>query len=614
MCGIAGVFSSDQALDLNEEPLWESAKKLSHRGPDHSSVLRESHFALVHTRLAIVDLDSRSNQPFWSDCKRYVIVFNGEIYNYKQLRKELQTAFPNLHFRTEGDTEVLLQLMCCWGVSALPKLEGCFAFAFFDTHAKQLILVRDRMGVNPMWFERLPGQVVQFASERKALPLKRDHDLNLSAIHDYLRLSYIPGPQSAEVGIEKVKPGHYLTFPGQGEQVCWYSIQETFQKKPAADHCEVLRNTLSKAVEDRLVADVPVGCFLSGGMDSSIVSALAVSHHPNIATFSVGFKAFGYLDESAHAERVAQHIRSQHHTFEMEADDLVEHAERVLSHLDEPFADASSIAVSFLAERTRKEVKVALSGDGADELFGGYRKHRGHALALHPLGAFARLLHPLVRAKKNKAQHSREEAATDRQRQLSRFVAAQKLSPSERYQYWCQFTPDDLIESALGIRLLPPKLQVFKGDELQDVLMHDQLQVLPYDMLTKVDLMSMRYNLEVRVPFLDSRVLVLANSLKVADKFNHRRGKIALVETFADLLPDDVFSRRKQGFEIPLEWLLREGLRGEVEALNRGQFQGLHFDVATIRATVDRFLQGDGRLTTLIWSLLVLNRWMEKKN
>lgn len=614
MCGIAGVFSSEQVLDLKEELYTASVNKLLHRGPDHSAIVSAPHFTFVHTRLAILDLDPRSNQPLWSECKRYVIAFNGEIYNYKSIRHELQEAFPEINFRTEGDTEVLLQLMRYWGVTALSKLEGCFAFAFLDTQEKQLTLVRDRMGVNPLWFERLPEGVVQFASERKALPLKGRRALNLPAIHDFLRLTYIPGPQSAELGIEKVKPGHYLTFPGEGKQTCWYSLPETFEQKSAPSPHADLQATLRQAVADRLVADVAVGSFLSGGLDSSIISALAASLHPNLSTFSVGFQSFGYLDESAHAKAVAQHIGSRHHCFEMKADDLVEHAERVLSHLDEPFADASAIAVSFLAERTRKEVKVVLSGDGADELFGGYRKHRGHALALHPLSRFGNLLHPLVRAKQSKSGSSREAADSDRWRQLGRFLDARSMSPPERYRFWSQFTPDELIESALGVSLIEADLPAFSDDELQDVLMHDQLQVLPYDMLTKVDLMSMRYNLEVRVPFLDSRVIALANSLPAAAKFNHRRGKIALAAAFSELLPERVFQRRKQGFEIPLEWLLREGLRSQVEALKTSNFEELGFDPLKLKASVEAFFQGDSRLSSLMWSLLALKSWMERGN
>lgn len=614
MCGIAGVFSSDAPLQITEDELNCAAERLHHRGPDHASILREPQFALIHTRLAIVDLDPRSNQPFWSPCKRYVLVFNGEIYNYKSLRAELQADHPELVFTTAGDTEVLLQLMCYYGVAALPKLNGCFAFAFIDTQTKQLTLVRDRMGVNPMWIEHLPNHHIQFASERKALPSQTLHALNKSALHDFLRLTYIPGPESAKIGVEKLKPGHYLTFPGQAEQICWYNLKSTFAKPQETPSIEHLRTALREAVVDRFEADVAVGTFLSGGLDSSIVSALAAQHQPNLSTFSVGFKAFGYLDESEYALQVAQHIKSRHTAFEMTPDDLIEHAERFLAHLDEPFADASSIAVSFLAEKTRAHVKVALSGDGADELFGGYRKHRGHALALHPFGRFASLLHPLVRAKQKKENVSREQAASDRKRQFLRFAEAAQLNAAERYQYWCQFTPDTRIEDALGIQLSPPQLRRFLHDELQDVLLYDQLQVLPYDMLTKVDLMSMRYNLEVRVPFLDPRVIAVANALPSSAKYTHRKGKIILHSAFGNLLPATILARRKQGFEIPLEWLLLDGMRHRVEALRTSDFGLLHIDSAQLNRSIDRFFLGDKRLSTLIWCLVVLDAWMNQKD
>jgi asparagine synthase (glutamine-hydrolysing) len=375
---------------------------------------------------------------------------------------------------------------------------------------------------------------------------------------------------------------------------------------------DLLRIALHEAVVERFEADVAVGTFLSGGLDSSIVSALAAQHQPNVSTFSVGFKAFGYLDESEYALQVAQHIKSRHTAFEMTPDDLIEHTERFLKHLDEPFADASSIAVSFLAENTREHVKVAMSGDGADELFGGYRKHRGHALALHTLGKLGSVLHPLVRAKQKKEAFSRENAASDRQRQLIRFVEAARLNAAERYQYWCQFTPDSVIEEALGIELSAPALHSFSKNELQDVLLYDQLQVLPYDMLTKVDLMSMRYNLEVRVPFLDPRVIAVANALPANAKYTHRSGKIILHRTFGNLLPATILARRKQGFEVPLEWLLRNGIRQRVEALRTTNFEEVGIDSIRLNHSIDRFLQGDNRLTTLIWSVVVLAAWLNQ--
>ena len=612
MCGIAGVFSSDAPLQITQVELEVAAQCLNHRGPDHTSITVDAYFALIHTRLAIVDLDPRSNQPFWSPCQRYVLVFNGEIYNYKALRTELLATDPDLSFATEGDTEVLLHLMRLHGVAGLPKLNGCFAFAFIDTQNQQLTLVRDRMGVNPMWIEHLPNNHIQFASERKALPYQAVRTLNKRALHDFLRLTYIPGPESAQKGVEKLKPGHYLTFPGTGEQVCWYDLKSTFAMPRETPTIDLLRIALHEAVVERFEADVAVGTFLSGGLDSSIVSALAAQHQPNVSTFSVGFKAFGYLDESEYALQVAQHIKSRHTAFEMTPDDLIEHTERFLKHLDEPFADASSIAVSFLAENTREHVKVAMSGDGADELFGGYRKHRGHALALHTLGKLGSVLHPLVRAKQKKEAFSRENAASDRQRQLIRFVEAARLNAAERYQYWCQFTPDSVIEEALGIELSAPALHSFSKNELQDVLLYDQLQVLPYDMLTKVDLMSMRYNLEVRVPFLDPRVIAVANALPANAKYTHRSGKIILHRTFGNLLPATILARRKQGFEVPLEWLLRNGIRQRVEALRTTNFEEVGIDSIRLNHSIDRFLQGDNRLTTLIWSVVVLAAWLNQ--
>ncbi|MFT7297017.1 MAG: asparagine synthase (glutamine-hydrolyzing), partial [Flavobacteriales bacterium] len=363
------------------------------------------------------------------------------------------------------------------------------------------------------------------------------------------------------------------------------------------------RTLLTESVQDRMVSDVPLGAFLSGGMDSSIVAALAAKQVSTLSTFSIGFKDQPLLDETDDAKRVAEFIRSDHHAFKLTEADLVEHTERFLTHLDEPFADASSIAVSYLAKQTKKKVTVALSGDGADELFGGYTKHRGHALAMKP-GNFL-----LPKSILKHIQTSREGKWQNTVRKMQRYLEAAKLSEEERYHYWARFSSLSTVQSILrGSIYQAPYLTA--NSQLNNVLFNDQALVLPGDMLHKVDLMSMRYALEVRTPFLDQRIICYANALPPKEKYNAKIGKLPLRSSFADLLPASVFEKKKHGFEIPLESLLRGPLSKRLKALiETDVFDGRFFNTVAISAYIQSFLEGENKYLSIVWSLFVFSEW-----
>lgn len=610
MCGFTGTFAY-QSTPLPEDHLnaiEALGDKLNHRGPDDQGSYSDSYFAASHRRLAIIDPDPRSAQPFISTDKRYVLLFNGEIYNHRELRTKLEDS--GTVFQTNSDTEVLLHLLIQYHKGALPQLNGCFAFAFYDTVDRRLLIARDRMGINPLWY-RIDQGLFNFASERKALHYPTPGQLSERALAWYLRFSYIPAPYSIHRGTWKLLPG-FLIEVSNGEVLPpeqWYN-PETLIEGPDAP--SDLRALLEKVVTERLVADVPVGTFLSGGVDSTIVSALAARHHTALNTFSIGFSDQPLLDESAYALAAAKHIGSDHHHFELSAKALDASVYSFLQSIDEPFADSSGIAVDFLSEQTRKYVTVALSGDGADELFGGYRKHRAHALAQHwPSAAFAA---PKITAKLFSSVFSRESAFGNKMRQLDRLATGAMLPEQERYCAWAAFTAPDEIKSLLpGRPLAGLPFEERKGDPLNAVLFADQRNVLPNDMLTKVDLMSMRHSLEVRTPFLDHRVVEFANRLPARMKFDRSSGKKILREACADLVPKGFFERPKKGFEVPLEAILRSRFSDEVRALAKSEvLVQSPLDTDAVALLCSKWLRGDRRHTQMIWHLFVLNHWLKQ--
>ncbi len=604
MCGFAGIFNPNNIDVAYKQRLEDKIAAIAHRGPDDQGNFEHECLSLKHVRLAIIDPQPRSAQPMTSHCNRYVLAFNGEIYNYKELRKEL--IHRGFQFHTDGDTEVLLYHLQIFGSAGIEQLEGCFSFVFCDLQSRSILLARDAMGINPLWFT-FEGDNLIFGSELKGLPYLDAREYNPIAIRHFLRFTYNPLVESALKGVFQLPPGHFIEFPNKRSPQAWFQLNETFNK---ASMTKPLDQILEQAVVDRLVADVPLGCFLSGGIDSSIVSALAARHHSDLNTFSIGFENHRQIDETDAGIAVARHIGSHHHVFEMSDNDLVISAEGFLTSIDEPFADASGIAVYHLAKHTSKHVKVALSGDGADELFGGYRKHRAHALAagiprgLWKIGdAVASPFYKFFRS-------------NDRMRSVNRFISGAAFTPDQRYLHWASFT-DKAIVNELFVALMDNDDNIYQElsgkDELNQILYNDQRIVLPGDMLTKVDLMTMRHALEVRAPFLAKDVVKFANALPSSAKFDRHGGKYPLRKAFSHLLPEEVFTRKKQGFEIPLTWLLKHGVSDRVERLSQSvQLDGIGLRLESIAEQVNAFRKGNNRLSTLIWCLVVLDAWLQR--
>lgn len=551
--------------------MHRALRNMAHRGPDDQGMLRIGSALLGHRRLSILDTSSAGHQPFVDAAGRYTIVFNGEIFNHRALRAEMEAHGER--FRSGTDTEVLLRAFALYGPACLQKLNGFFAFAIHDRESDSLFLARDRYGVKPLFWTRQAG-CFRFASELRALldlgvmPLQ-DH----ASTRQYLAFTYVPAPWSALEGVAKLLPGHSLLVGGQQVHVeRWYDpVAMAGRVAAVPEPAATLFGLVDDAVQLRLVADVPVGTFLSGGVDSSIVSALAAKHHPHLLTFSIGYADDPWFDESRYAEAVARHIGSEHSTFRLSREEMAEDYLRLLAAVDEPFADSSALPAFMLCERTKQKVTVALSGDGADEVFGGYTKHQAELRWRNPGAAerAVRLLAPLWRS----LPRSRNGRWSDRFRKYDRFARLADTDAGDRFLQLAAFTPQGMADRLVRDRaedlstrsvLLTEALERMPG--MNGVLLADVSNTLPNDMLHKVDLTSMAHGLEVRTPFLDHRVVEFAFSLAAGQKLVKGNGKHILRSTFGHLLPPEVMRRRKRGFEMPLEAMLNGPLRSFVDA------------------------------------------------
>lgn len=576
MCGIAGSFQIDTSRPATGDRINEALRRIAHRGPDDEGIYRNGSAILGHRRLSILDVTNAGHQPFTDEGGRFTIVFNGEVFNFQALRADLEAQGHKFH--SQSDTEVVLRLYTLKGPAFLDDLNGFFALAIHDAENDTLFLARDRFGVKPLLWSVVDGRFL-FASELRALlalGVERKPD-PLSA-QQYFAYHYIPAPNTVFQGTQKLLPGYAVKVSAKGAQVeRWYDVAEASKRvKKTSDPKKTLFNLLDDAVRLRLIADVPVGAFLSGGVDSSIVSALAARHHKHLHTFSIGYADDPFFDESPYAEEVARHIRSDHHTFKLTREELAENYTRLLAATDEPFADSSALPSYMLCERTRKLVTVAVSGDGADEVFGGYTKHQAELRWRSP-GAkekAVQLLAPLWKV----LPRSRNGAWQNRFRQLDRFARLASTPEDRRFQELAAFTThqeaDALVAAPTDAQAMAARDAMFtqafqRMPGMNGALLADVLSTLPNDMLHKVDLTSMAHALEVRTPFLDLRVVEFAFSLPPEAKLVKGSGKHILRETFGHLLPARVMTRSKKGFEVPLQDLLRGPLAAFVDTTVR---------------------------------------------
>ncbi|MEP0984464.1 asparagine synthase (glutamine-hydrolyzing) [Ekhidna sp.] len=613
MCGITGYKNFSNRDDLAQS-LKNATKSLVKRGPDNNATFSQKSVGLGHTRLSILDTSSKANQPMTDKSGRYTLVFNGEIYNYRELAETLAVELV-----TTSDTEVLLYLLIQDGEACLKNLNGFFAFAFYDSEEETILIARDRMGIKPLNYYHHDDFFV-FGSEMKALfnyPISKEIDPH--ALYWYLRLTYLPDDLSMISGVKKLLPGHFMRVSNTGVDVqhYWHIEDPILFNGNYDDAKSQTVKLLEQSVERRMISDVPLGSFLSGGTDSSAVVSMASKFDSNLHTFSIGYKDHSFFDETNYAELVAKTFNTNHTTFSLTNDDLLNCLESVLAYIDEPFADSSAIPTYILSSHVSKHIKVALSGDGADELFGGYYKHLAFQRSSEKT-----IANHLIRLSAPMLKHlptSRSSKAGNLIRRLAKFADIMEMKPFEKYWHLASFNL-----KADHYLLNPPekntiesfKLKFESPDEkfeLNDFLDIDLQMVLPGDMLTKVDLMSMANSLEVRVPFLDKEMVNFARSLPPHYKIDKNKRKTVLQDAFEHILPKELHHRSKKGFEVPmLSWM-----RNELNAsLNEVLFDEEYLEEQQIFNTSQvmklkkkLFSQNPEDVHTTIWSLYVFQKW-----
>lgn len=629
MCGITGIYAFNMVGRVCMINVTKATEALSSRGPDFQNGYNDETVALGHRRLSIIDTSYGGHQPMMDNTERYVIVFNGEIYNYLALRDDLIKS--GVTFNSGTDTEVLLNLFIRDGKDCLKKLNGFFAFAIYDKHEKKLFIARDRLGIKPLYY-MLDNDRLVFGSEMKSvMEYGIDKTIDHTALFTYLQLNYLPSERSIFKSVKKLLPGHYIQLSASEIEIeKYFEVSYSSEKLDLSsyeDQKKKLAGLMEDAVKSRLVSDVSLGSFLSGGLDSSIIATLAKRHKEDLHTFSIGYKEEKFFDETNYARAVAKKIGSEHTVFSLTNQDLFDHVHDILNYIDEPFADSSAIAVYILSKETRKHATVALSGDGADELFAGYNKHAAF-LKIIEGGSAANLVKGLGPIWKLLPK-SRNNSLTNKFRQLDRFSQGMKLSSKERYWRWAGYAGEhearDLLASPIREALDMDDYHQLKNsilskipekEDINNLLITDVNLVLPDDMLTKVDRMSMANSLEVRVPFLDHKVVEFAFQLSQSSKINSGIRKRILQDTFKDLLPEELYNRPKKGFEVPLLKWLRKDMKSMIvnDLLEDGfiQEQGI-FNVSAIQKLKKKLFSSNPEdVHARIWGLVVFQWWWKR--
>ena len=627
MCGIAGFYQLDNTPLPSESRLWleDMTRAMVHRGPDGHGLWQEGAVALGHRRLSIIDL-STGAQPMTDPSGRVTVTFNGEIYNFADIRAELEQR--GCAFQTSSGTEVILYAWLEWGPACLTRFEGMFAFALWDARDRTLFCARDRFGKKPFFYTVQQGRFI-FASELTAL--RRFPDLSCTVrpetLMRYLAYEYMPTPESAYQEVKKLPPAHYLLArDGQLRLERYWDMPAPEAARASEDElAEEFRLLLDVAVQRRMISDVPLGVFLSGGIDSSIVAGLMAAHAPRIKTFSIGFEEASY-DESRYARIVAKHYATDHHERILSAADCARILPEVLSRLDEPMADASVAPTYLLSGVTREKVTVALGGDGADELLAGYEHYIGFKLAewYHRVPAPLRkgVIEPLTRCLPASAGYINPRLAVETFLHGAYTPAWQRVqtmltafTPEMQRVIWRADAPGADVGFLAPERLFAPTREQYEhwpqAAPLERAFHVYVRQFLLDDILVKVDRCSMMHSLEVRAPFLDRDVAEFVARLPVSMKLRGFKRKYLLKKACADVLPREILTRNKRGFQIPVAAWLRGELRPLVEELLGEDFlraQGL-FHAPAVRALVEEHTSGRKDLRKPLWTLLVLQLW-----
>ena len=624
MCGLAGIVSSPHA-HLDEQVLLAMRDVQRHRGPDEAGLYLGDGVGLGHRRLSIIDL-AHGQQPMVDERAGLALIYNGELYNFQALKRELETL--GVVFTSDSDTEVLLRAWQQWDDACLPRLVGMFAFAVWDMRAQRIFLARDQIGIKPLYYGFTNAGDLVFASELKGVLAHPgvQRELNPQALEDYLALGYVPDPKSIYRGVSKLPPGHWLSWhagdPAPSARRYWDAPFRVATQLGEGEACAQLRTLLDDAVSGQMIADVPLGAFLSGGVDSSaVVAAMSRISPQPVRTCSIGFDHGGF-DETVYARQVARHLHTQHFEQRVSADDYML-LDTLAGIYDEPFSDSSALPTYRVCELARTQVTVALSGDGGDEDFAGYRRYRLHAWesglrARLPL-ALRKTVFGLLGSVYPKADWA--------PRPLRAKTTLQALACDDVQAY---FHTVSTTSAAMRQRLYSARfkselqgysaLTVFRGHAQQAPTDHPLLLAqyldlktwLPGDILTKVDRASMAHSLEVRVPLLDHRLVEWASCLPPTLKLRGSTGKYIFKKSLEPDLPHDVLYRTKMGFSVPLATWLRGPLAQHAhEALRNGAVARCgYFEPSVLEQLVHEHVTGRHDHSSTLWSLLMLDAFL----
>jgi len=621
MCGIAGIVMAEGEY-LDQSALRNMTDSILHRGPDGEGFYFGESVGLGHRRLSIIDIEG-GVQPMHSVDKKVILSFNGEIYNFQYLRRELEALGHK--FLTHSDTEILLHAYLEWGKDCVSRLRGMFAFAIWDHRSNELFLARDRLGIKPLYYSVLPNGSFIFGSELKAILAHpaRTRKLRVDALEDYLMLGYVPDPKSIVEGVHTLSPGHILvktmTSPTYRAHCYWSPNMES--GGGAITDEEELLGRLDEAVKMRMIADVPLGAFLSGGMDSSAVVGLMSGHSIEpIETCAIGSEDPDY-DESGYAQLVSDHFKTHHRTRFTSAHDGVQLVDEMAKVFDEPFADLSAMPTYRVCALAREKVKVALSGDGGDELFAGYRRHKFHMVEERFRGALPQMLRRSIFAPLAKIypkmdwapQYLRAKSTLEALSKTSAEAYCQSVSKTpdrDRYRLYTNKMRKTLAGYHPHDRFNELAAEVQGADPLSLIQYIDLKTYLPGDILTKVDRTSMAHSLEVRVPILDHKFVEYSLRLPAENRIQDGVGKAVFKGALRGFLPDETLDRSKRGFMVPAVKWFRNELASTVKELENSDAligTGL-LNKQGIKQIVREHLSGSRDHHTTIWSLLMLDR------
>lgn len=623
MCGIAG-FSQFHNKQGSVEDLKAMGKAMIHRGPDAGGEYYDNKIGLCHRRLSIIDLSDAGRQPMHDVNDTLTIVFNGEIYNFQFLRQEL--IGQGYQFANETDTEVLLALYQAYGTAMLDKINGMFAFAIWDHKKESLFIARDRIGKKPLYYT-IKDEDILFASELKCLLQlpQVEKNIRLDSVYDFFAYQYIPDPKTIFNDVFKLEPGHYLLMDKDGYEKKQYwdvSFANGFNESES-NLKEQLKQKLTECTQKRMISDVPLGAFLSGGVDSSGVVALMseLSDKP-ITTCSIGFDEKKF-NETEFAQSVAKQYKTDHHEFFVK-ENVQDNLERIVSYFDEPFADPSLVPTYFVSKLAKQKVTVAVAGDGGDEVFAGYSKYNIDDIENRLRNKFPKWLRkfvfPLLANLVGKINHTAFKKAKSLLTSLS-------VDPAMGFYITNSMITDDdwsslvkpQVKETLGSyhpskNTLDKYHQADGSDHLSKILYTDMKTYLPGGILVKVDRMSMANSLEVRAPILDYEVIEFASRCPSELKFNNGEKKYLLKEAFKSQLTDDILYRKKMGFSVPLAKWLREDLKAIAEQKLIFNPTGIeqYFQLEKVQAFWNEHQQGVKDHSNVLWSMLVFQIWWDR--